>query len=125
MRFSALLRVAGTLGVLFGLGFLFAPIAMLRQYGVATDAAGGFMSQFFGAALLQLGLVLLLLRDLPVASVPRVAAGAAVGELAGLWIAVRIQLGGQVNALGWSTVIIYGLFALAFGSFAVRKPQST
>jgi hypothetical protein len=124
MRFPMLLRVAGTLGTLFGLGFLFAPTTMLRQYGIATDAAGGFMCQFFGAALLQLGLVLLLLRDLPVATIPRVAAGAAVGELAGLWIAVRIQLGGQVNALGWTTVFLYGLFALAFGSFALRKPQS-
>ena len=123
MRFATLIRIAGTLGLLFGLGFLLAPTAVLQQYGVATDAAGAFMSQFFGAALLQLGLVFLLVRDLPVSAVPRVAAGAAVGELAGLWIAIRIQLGGQVNGLGWSTVAIYGLLALAFGGFALRKPQ--
>ena len=123
MRFSTLLKVGGTLALLFGLGFLFLPATLLHQYGAGTDAVGIFMSQFFGAALLQVGLVFLLLRDLPASAVPRVAAGAAVGELAGFWIALRIQLGGQVNALGWSSVGLYALFTIAFGICALQKSQ--
>jgi hypothetical protein len=123
MRFSTLLTVAGILGVLFGLAFLAAPAFGLQQYGVTTDAAGLSVTQFFGAALLQLGLVFLMIRGLPESSIPRVALGACLGELAGLWVAVRLQLSGAVNAMGWSSVAIYGILALAFATFALRKPQ--
>ena len=123
MRFSTLLAVAGILGVLFGLAFLLAPSFGLRQYGVTTDAAGIFLTRFFGAALLQLGLVFLTIRSLPESSISRVALAACLGELAGLWVAVRLQLSGGINAMGWSSVAIYGVLALAFASFALRKPR--
>jgi hypothetical protein len=123
MRFGTLLTVAGTLGTLFGLAFLVAPAFGLQQYGVTTDAAGLFMTQFFGAALLQLGLVFLMLRTHAEANTSRVALGACLGELAGLWVAVRLQLSGGINAMGWSSVAIYGILALAFATFAFRKPQ--
>lgn len=121
MRFATVLKVAGILGVLFGLCFLFAPAFGLSQYGVTTDAAGLFMTQFFGAAILQLGLVFLFLNDLPASSISRVALGACLGELAGLSVALRLQLSGQINALGWSSVAIYALLALAFARFAFGK----
>jgi hypothetical protein len=123
MRFSGLVAIAGTLGLLFGLVFLVAPSFGLQQYGVTTDAAGLFMTRFFGAALLQLGLVFLMLRNLADSHIPRVALAACMGELAGLWVAVRLQLSGAINPLGWSTVAIYALMAAAFASFAFpRRP---
>src|SRR5262245_8590743 len=108
MRFPTLLTVAAILGIVFGLAFLFAPAAALGPYGVRTDASGLIMAQFFGAALFQLALVFLLIRDIPTTHIPKLSLGACIGELAGLWVAVRIQLAGHVNALGWSTVAIYG-----------------
>jgi len=81
------------------------------------------MTQFFGAALLQLGLVFLMLRSLSEAHTAGVAWAACLGELAGFWVAVRLQLSGGVNAMGWSTVAIYGILALAFATVALRKAQ--
>jgi hypothetical protein len=124
MRFSGLLTVAGVLGVVFGIGFLFAPAFVLQQYAVTTDASGLFMSQFFGASLIQLGLVFLFLRGDAKLNVARLALGACIGELAGLWVAVRIQLTGQVNVLGWSSVAIYALLALGFARFAFGKTEA-
>ena len=121
MRFPTLLTIAGMLGIVFGVGFLIIPASSLAPYGVRTDASGLIMAQFFGAALLQLALVFLLIRDIPTTHIPKLSLGACIGELAGLWVAVRIQLAGHVNALGWSTVAIYGLLALAFGLFAAGK----
>lgn len=121
MRFATLLTAAGALGVLFGCGFLFAGPTLLTQYGVTTDPAGMIMTQFFGASLIQIGLVYLALRALPAAHIPKVALGACVGELAGLWVAVRIQLGGFVNAMGWSSVALYAIFAIGFGMLAFKK----
>jgi hypothetical protein len=123
MRFGTILTIAGVLGVLFGLCFLLAPAICLQQYGVTTDPSGLFMTRFFGSALLQLGLVFLFLPELPAAGIPRVALGAGIGELAGLWVAIRIQLDGRVNALGWSSIAIYGVLSLGFASFAFRRPR--
>jgi hypothetical protein len=35
----------------------------------------------------------------------------------GFFVALQGQMSGDVNALGWSTVVIYGLFALGFAYF--------
>jgi hypothetical protein len=122
MRFQTLLTIAGVLGVVFGLGFLFAPAAVLARYAVTTDAAGLFMAQFFGAALMQLALVFIFLRRVEdVAIIKAIALGACAGELLGLWVALRIQLGGQVSAMGWSTVAIYALLSLGFARFVFGK----
>ncbi len=125
MRFSTLLTVTGVLGILFGLLFFLAPAAGLQQYGAATDSTGLFLAQFFGSDLLYLGLFFLVLRTLPALDIPRVAMVGFIGELLGLWVAVRLQLSGAVSAVGWSTVVIYGVLAIAFASFAFRKPQTT
>jgi len=124
MRFHTLLTAAGTVSVIFGLGFLFAPAAVLHQYGVVTDPGGLIMSQFFGAGLVQLGLTYFFVRGLREAMVPRLALAGCVGELVGLWIAVRAQVAGTVNLLGWLSVAIYGLFALAFARFAFARPAA-
>lgn len=123
MRFSALLATAGVVSILFGALFLLAPATGLVQYGVSTDATGLFMSQFFGAALLQMGLILFLARRVQEpATIRAIALGGMVGEIMGLSVAVRIQMAGMVNSFGWSTVLIYGLFALAFARFAFGGP---
>jgi hypothetical protein len=122
MSFKTLLTVTGVIGVLFGLAFLLLPSTALAQYGVQTDGAGLFVSQLFGAALLELGLVFFLAREVQNPSTMRgIALGGCIGELAGFWVALRIQRTGLTNTLGWSTVAIYGLLALGFGRFAFGR----
>jgi hypothetical protein len=118
MRLSTLLAAAGCLAIGFGLAFLLAPAPTLAPYGVSTDAAGLQMSRFFGAALLQTGLVLLLSRAVTEPSTRRgIVLGAFLGSIAGLAVALAGQLAALANGLGWSTVAIYGLLLLGFGSF--------
>jgi hypothetical protein len=63
MRLNVLLLIAGLVALLFGLGFLLVPGPLLAGYGVTADPAAILMARFFGAALVQLGLVLYLTRD--------------------------------------------------------------
>jgi hypothetical protein len=119
MRFSTLVVLAGLLALAFCLGFLLVPDLVLGHYGVTTDAGGLLMARFFAASLIQLGLVLLLLREVQDSSTQRaVALGSAVGSLAGLAVAVLGQVGHIVNALGWSSVAIYGLLLLGYARYA-------
>jgi hypothetical protein len=63
MRLSTLLLVGGILALVFGLGFLLAPAALLPLYALQPEPDTVLMSRFFGAALVQLGATLYLVRD--------------------------------------------------------------
>jgi hypothetical protein len=120
-----LLLIAGVLGLVFGTGFLLAPRPMLGLYGVAGDPHVVLLARFFGAALVQVGLVFYLIRDVPDPRTQRgVVLGSFIGSLAGFVVALTGQFWGLVNDFGWSTVAIYGLLLLGYGSFVFGKPQS-
>jgi hypothetical protein len=126
MRLRSLLLLAGVIALAFGLGFLLAPRALLPLYGVAVDPGIVLMSRFFGAALVQLGMVLYLIRDVSDIRTQRgVVIGSFLGSLAGLVVALTGQFWGVINQLGWSTVAIYGLLTLGYGSFMFGRPAAT
>jgi hypothetical protein len=115
MRPNTVFLVGGVLGVVFGLGFLLAPGVVLPLYGPTPDPTSLLMSRFFGVALFHLGLLLYLLREVRNPALQRLIATAGVaGSLAGLAVALMAVLGGLVNSLGWSTVLIYALLLLGY-----------
>jgi hypothetical protein len=117
MRFSTLLTIAGTLAILFALAFLLAPAPTLAQYGAPPDPAAVLMSRYFGVALLHLGVLLWLARQVDDLLARRaIAIAGVVGSLVGLLVALSAVLGHLVNALGWSTVVIYLGLLLGYGS---------
>ena len=126
MPLRTLLLIAGLIALVFGFGFLLAPIPVLALYGVPTSPAIVLMSRFFGAALIQLGLILYLVREVRDLGTQRaVVIGSFMGSVAGLVVALTGQIWGLVNQFGWSTVAIYGLLTLGFGSFALgRRPPA-
>jgi hypothetical protein len=126
MRLGTLLRLAGLLALAFGIGFLFAPARVLSMYGVAAEPTVVLMARFFGSALVQLGLVFYLIRDVSDPTTRRgVVLGSFLGSLAGFVVSLTAQFWGLVNSFGWSTVAIYGLLLLGYGSFVFGRPQTT
>lgn len=126
MALGTLLRLAGLLALVFGLGFLFAPARVLSLYGVAAEPAVVLMARFFGSALVQLGLVLYLIRDVSDPVTRRgVVIGSFLGSLAGFVVSLTAQFWGLVNQFGWTTVAIYGLLLLGYGSFVFGSPRTT
>ncbi len=119
MRLSTLLSIVGVVTILFGIGFVAVPDAVLAQYGIGTpDAHTIFMSRLFGAALVQIGLLAWVARNI----VEPLGRGAIVlsgltGTVIGFLVALQGQMHGIANALGWSTVAIYALFAIGFAYF--------
>jgi hypothetical protein len=121
MRLSRFLLINSIVALVFGLGFAWGPAPLLSQYGVQTDAGGIVMARFFGAALIQLGVLLYIAQAATdkVALRAMVVAGL-VGSLAGLAVALSAQLMHVVNSLGWSTVVLYALFAAGYAAFAMK-----
>lgn len=126
MRLSTLLLFGGLLALVFGLGFLLVPRPMLTLYGIPTDPSLVMMTRFFGAALVQIGLVLYLIRDVGDPRTQRgVVIGSFIGSVAGLVVALTGQFWGLVNQFGWSTVAIYALLTFGYGSIMFGRPAST
>jgi uncharacterized membrane protein YfcA len=127
MKLSAFLAIVGIVATLFGIGFVVAPAQVLAQYGITADHYTIFMSRFFGAALINLGLLVWLARNVvDVLARKAIVLASLVADVIGFIVALRGQMQGVANALGWSTVAIYGLFALGFGyfQFAPKRPTA-
>lgn len=126
MRLNTLLLVAGLLALGFGLSFLLAPGAVLPLYGIEPDPATVLMSRFFGSTLVHLGTALALVREVRDPGTQRglVLAGV-VGSGAGFAVALIGQFSAVVNAMGWSTVAIYGILLLGYSSHLRARPLPT
>jgi hypothetical protein len=126
MRLRTLLLIGGLLGLVFGIGFLLGPRPMLTLYGVSADPPVVLLARFFGAALVQVGLVFYLIRDVGDPKTQRgVVIGSFIGSVAGLVVALTGQFWGLVNQFGWSTVAIYALLTFGYGSIMFGRPAST
>ena len=125
MKFNVLLLLTGLLALVFGLGFFFAPVEVLNLYGASTGPVGYLMTRFFGAELIQVGVVYILIRGVQESTIVRgIAIGSALGAMAGLRVALYGVRNGLVNQVGWSSVAIYGLLVFGFGYFALKRPPA-
>ncbi|MHB9032041.1 MAG: hypothetical protein ACYC6L_03225 [Anaerolineae bacterium] len=118
---NVLLLVAMILEAVFGLGFTLIPAFMLTPFGISADANLVVMSRLFGTALIGLAVVLWYVRG---SKQPDVKKGSAYGFtayylLSGIVMLMAV-LGGQMNPLGWSMVVLHAVLAIWFGYFLFR-----
>lgn len=114
MKIAFFLALTGTVGVLFGLGFLFATESLLSLYGASSpiDAGAALNARYFGTALLAWGVINWLVRTSHDREAIRaVLLGNVVGDVLGLLVTFQGLLAGSMNALGWTTVLVYVLLA--------------
>lgn len=108
--------------ILFGIGFTIAPATMANFYGVKLTAAGLFVGQLFGAALIGFAILTWYGKDITEpAGRNAITTALLLSNLIGLVISIVNQLAGVVNAVGWSTVAIYAILALGFAYFRLTK----
>src|SRR5687767_6289851 len=115
MTYRNVLTVSAILSFLFGLGFMLMPGQLVTLYNVELNDTGRFVAQLYGATLFGFGLLNWFAREFADATVQRAVLTANVLTAAlGFIFALLGQLGGVagVNALGWSTVLLYLLLAL-------------
>jgi len=118
MTYKNITTVASVVAFIFGLGFIFMPAQLTGFYNVTLNEGGIFIGQLFGAALLGYGVLNWSGRNFSAEQAQQGLANANFAvDAVGFIFALLAQLSGNtgVNALGWSTVLIYLLLALGFG----------
>jgi len=111
------------LSLLFGIGFVLAPGSVLANYGITTTPAVAVMSRLFGGTLFALAIIQWMARDLDASTIRAVLIGLGVADAINCIVAIAATTAGTINALGWSTVLIYLVGTLGAGYFVMNPSQ--
>ena len=122
---KTLMVINTIVALIFGIAFVLVPETVVSLYGVIASPQLLYMGQLFGGALIGFGVLTWLARSMAVADARKAIIPALfIGHGVGFVVALIGQIRWVVNAIGWSTVAIYLLLALGFGSFWMKKPSS-
>ena len=128
MTIKTYFAIFAVLSLLFGVGFVLAPGQVLSNYGVENSPTVALMSRLFGGTLLAIAVILWYARDFhDEAAVRAVLIGLLIADIVNLVVATMATMAGTVNALGWSTVLIYlcGAAGAAYFLTAGKAQQRT
>jgi hypothetical protein len=124
MNYRIMFLINAFIAVLLGLGFLAVPDRVLDQFGMDGYAATKLISQFFGTAMLGLGLLLWFAKDVTETNLQKgMGIALLVGAVAGLAITVLGATSGVLRTNWWMAIVIYVLFGAAYAYLVFLKPN--
>ena len=124
MKLSTLMVVNALVAAIFGVGFVVVPGQLMSLYGPEVSPQLVYVARLFGAALLGFAVLTWTAKNAPDSDTRRaILLALFVGDGIGFVVALIGQIGGVMNALGWSTVVIYLLLAIGFGYFCFAQPN--
>ena len=124
MNLNKLFMVNIGVAGLFGIGFVFAPEAMLTPYGMAAEtiSASVIMSRLLGASNIGYAILFWFMMNAPASDTKiEVAKAVSLGFGVSCLVSIVVQMSGEIGPLGWSTVALYAIFATAYGYFGFVK----
>ena len=124
MNYRIMFLINAFLSISLGLGFLTVPDRILGQFGVDGYAATKLLSQFFGTAMLGLGLLLWFAKDVTEVNLQKgMGIALLVGSAAGLTITVMGTTSGVLRANWWIAIVVYAILGLAYAYLLFLKPR--
>jgi hypothetical protein len=124
MNFRIMFLINALIVALLGLGFLIIPERILGQFDVDVYAATKLAAQFFGTALLALGLLLWFAKDVSEENLQKgMAIAMLVGAAAGLIVTAVGATSNILRSNAWIAMLVYLLFGLAYAYLVFMKPR--
>ena len=125
MNFRIMFLINALIVALLGLGFLVIPERILGQFDVDVYAATKLAAQFFGTALLALGLLLWFAKDVSEENLQKgMAIAMMVGAAAGLIVTAVGATSNILRSHAWIAMLVYLLFGLAYAYLVFMKPRA-
>lgn len=107
--------------LIFGLGFIAFPATLVGTFGVELTDFGVALARFFGSALLAFVVLLWYGRSTEEPSTHRAIVATMFTYFAIVTVFnVIAQIGGLMNVMGWATVGLHLVLAIAFGWFLLK-----
>ena len=126
MKLGNLLVVNAIVGLVYGISFVLVPATVLSLYGMTQGTSEALAGQFFGVALIAIGLLTWFARNVADSEAQRaIILALLISDVVGTIVAVLGTLSGVMNAVGWSAVGIYLLLALGYAYFQFMKPSAS
>ena len=126
MKLSNLLVVNAIVALVYGISFVLAPATVLSLYGMTQGPSEALAGQYFGVALIAIGLLTWFARNVADSEAQRaIILALLIADVIGVIVSVLGTVSGPMNAVGWSAVGIYVLLALGFGYFQFMKPGAS
>jgi len=122
MKLGNLLMAGAVVTLIFGLSLVLIPVALFSLYGITVTDAGIVLARLFGAAFLGFTVLNWSARNAADSEVLRgIVFANLLMDAVGFVVTLLGQLAGLANALGWSFVALYLLFALGFAYFQFMR----
>ncbi len=124
MKLSAVLVVNAVVALVYGIGLVLFPSAVLSIYGVTPGPAVNLASQLIGVEMIHVGVICWLARNVSDASAQKALIfGGMIGQVIAVIVSVMGTVSGVFSAVGWSTVAIYVILALGYAYLQFLKPS--
>ena len=125
MNYKLLFVLNAIVVLVVGVAFLFVPMTMLDLFGAEKYVIAKTLGQFFGSAMIALGLLLWFVKDVEDDKMQK-GMGYALfaSSLIGLIVdIIAVGVDGVIRNYGWITILVYVLFALGYGFMLFMKPK--
>ena len=124
MTYRTLFIINSLIVFLLGAAFLVVPALVIDQFGVDNYASTKMVAQFFGTAMVALGLLLWFAKDIANEEVQRgMSVALLVGAVAGLIVTILGAVGGILRANVWMAILAYVLFGFGYAFLVFMKPK--
>jgi hypothetical protein len=126
MKIKTLFIINAVIAVVYGVCFVLIPSRVLLLYGLVAGPAEALLSQFFGIALIGIGLITWFARNVTDSSaIGAIVLALLLSDIIGVIVSVIGTVTGVMSAFGWSAVIIYLFLTLGYAYFQFRKPTTS
>ena len=126
MKLSNLFVINAIVALVYGISFVLVPTTVLSLYGMTQGTSEALAGQFFGVALIGIGLLTWFARNVTDSETQRaIILALLISDVVGIIVALLGTLSGTMNAVGWSAVGIYLLLALGYAYFQFMKPSAS
>jgi len=126
MKLSSFLTINAIVALVYGISFVLAPATVLSLYGVTQGPGEKLMGQYFGVALIGIGLLSWFARNVADSEAQRaIILALLISDVIGVIVSVLGTVSGVMSAVGWSAVGIYVLLALGLAYFQFVKPRAS
>ena len=126
MKLRLLLVVDAIIALVYGICFVLVPATVLSIYGMTQGTSEALAGQYFGVALIAIGLLTWFARNVADAEAQRaIILALLISDVVGVIVSVLGTVSGVMSAVGWSAFGIYLLLALGYAYFQFVKPSAS